>query len=164
MFSRIAVPFLALALVAGCQKNEAPPPEAPAGAVPTAAAHTATVKGSDTMVILAGRLAESFMKQNPGQTVQVTGGGSGTGIAALVNGTTEIANASRPMKPAEKKQVEARRGAPAVEFPVALDGLAVFVHETNPVREIDLDQLAGIYLGRVKNWQELGGHDAPIVL
>lgn len=164
MSHRIAVPLLALALAAGCQRSPGPERQAPGGAAPAASARTVTVKGSDTMVILAGRLAENFMKQHPGKTVQVTGGGSGTGIAALINGTTDIANASRPMKPAEEKQVEAKRGAKAVAFPVALDGLAVFVNEANPVRELSLDQLSRIYRGVVKNWKQVGGKDAPIVL
>lgn len=163
MSTRIALPLVAAAVLAACTSNEAPsqqqaqpPPAAPAKAV--------TVKGSDTMVILAGRLAENFMKEDRSATIQVTGGGSGTGIAALINGTTDIANASRPMKDAEKKQVEARRGAPVVETPVALDGLAVFVNQQNPIQAIGMEDLAKIYLGELKNWKELGGADAPIVL
>jgi phosphate transport system substrate-binding protein len=161
MTSRLALPVVAAALLAACTSDKTPPA---AGSPAPAAARAVTVKGSDTMVILAGRLAENFMKEHPGQIVQVTGGGSGTGIAALINGTTDIADASRPMKDAEKQQVQNRRGAPAVETPVALDGLAIFVNERNPLRTIAMDDLARIYLGQVKNWKDVGGPDAPIVL
>src|SRR5436309_15993573 len=93
-----------------------------------------TVKGSDTLVILGQRWAEVFMSKNPGLTIQVTGGGSGTGIAALINGTTDICEASRPMKPKELDQIKEKFGKEAVEIPVAMDGLAVFVHESNALR------------------------------
>ncbi len=127
-------------------------------------ASTLTIKGSDTLVMLAQRLAEAFMHKNPGLTVQVTGGGSGTGIAALINGTTEIATASRPMKESEKAQVQARRERPAVEHAVALDGIAIFVHESNPVPHLTLDQIKRIYEGRIKDWSEVGGPAGRITL
>jgi phosphate transport system substrate-binding protein len=134
-------------------------------AVPlTASAQALTVKGSDTMVILAQRWAEDYMKANKGAAVQVSGGGSGTGIAALVNGTTDIANASRPMKDAEKKQVQDRFGAAPVETPVAKDGVAFYVHESNPVTTLTIEQLRDIYSGDLTNWKQVGGKDAPIAL
>ncbi len=123
-----------------------------------------TVKGSDTLVILGQRWAELYMKKNPGSSIQVTGGGSGVGIAALINGTTDIAEASRPMKDAEKTQLQQKRGLPAFELPVALDGLAVYVHEKNPVQELSLEQLKKIYTGAVKNWKDVGGRDERILL
>ena len=123
-----------------------------------------TIKGSDTMVILGQRLAEEYMARNQGTVVQVNGGGSGTGIAALINGTVDLAQASRPMKDDEKASAEKARGAQIVETPVALDSLAVFVHEGNPVKELTLQQLADIYTGKVKNWSEVGGGNAPIIL
>jgi len=123
-----------------------------------------TVKGSDTMVILGQRWAEAYMSKNPGVTIQVTGGGSGTGIAALINGTCDIAESSRPMKDMEKDQVSQKRGKPVVEIPVALDGLAVYVNERNPVSELSLEQLKRIYTGAVKNWKEAGGRDERIIL
>lgn len=123
-----------------------------------------TLKGSDTMVILGQRWAESYMHRHPGTTVQVTGGGSGTGIAALINGTTDIAQSSRPMKPSEADQVKERFGTAVVETPVALDGLAVFVHESNPVTELSLGQLRDIYTGRITTWKQVGGRDELIVL
>jgi phosphate transport system substrate-binding protein len=129
-----------------------------------AAAGTLTVKGSDTMVILAQRWAEEYMKKNPGRKVQVTGGGSGTGIAALVNGTTEVANASREIKEAEAKQVQQRFRIAPVGTAVARDGVAVYVNVLNPVAQLTLEQVRGIYLGDVRSWKEVGGPDAPIVL
>jgi phosphate transport system substrate-binding protein len=122
------------------------------------------VKGSDTMVILGQRWAETYMKTSPGVTIQVTGGGSGTGIAALVNGTTDVCESSRPMKDKEKQDVEAKRGAKPVETKVALDALAVYVSEKNPLQEISVPQLAKIYEGQTKSWKDVGGKDEPIVL
>lgn len=122
-----------------------------------------TVKGSDTMVILAQRWAETFMTENPGRTVQVTGGGSGVGIAALINGGTDICTASRPMKDAEKAQAKARHGKDVVEIPVALDGVAIYVHQSCPLPSITKDQLKGIYTGQITNWRDIGGKDAKIV-
>jgi len=123
-----------------------------------------TVKGSDTLVILGQRWAEVFMKKNPGISVQVTGGGTGTGIAALINGTTDVCEASRPMREREINDVKARRGKDVLELPVAVDGLAVYVHESNPVAELSLKQLRAIYTGAVKNWSQVGGKDERIIL
>ncbi len=123
-----------------------------------------SIKGSDTMVLLGQRWAETYMKKNPGVTIQVTGGGSGVGLAALINGTTDIAEASRPMKDAEKEQLLKNRGLSAFELPVALDGLAVYVHERNPITELTLEQLKKIYTGVAKNWKDLGGNDERIIL
>ena len=123
-----------------------------------------TVKGSDTMVILGQRWAETYMKEHPGLTIEVTGGGSGTGIAALINGSTDICEASRPMKDKEKADVQAKRGAPAVEVPVALDALAVYVNEKSPLKEISIPALSKIYLGETKNWKDVGGPNHAIIL
>lgn len=123
-----------------------------------------TVKGSDTMVILGQRWAETYMKENPGTTIQVTGGGSGTGIAALINGSTDICESSRPMKDKEKAEVKAKRGVPAVEGKVALDALAVYVNEKSPATEISIPTLRKIYTGELKNWKDAGGPDHAIVL
>lgn len=126
------------------------PGPAPAGKA------TLTVKGSDTMVILGQRWAEHYMKSNPDITIQITGGGSGVGIAALINGSTNICMASRPMKDKEKAQVKEKHGKDPVEFAVALDGLAVFVHDSNPRQEISLPELKAIYTGKAKTWSALG--------
>jgi len=123
-----------------------------------------TIKGSDTMVILGQRWAETYMGKNQGTTIQVTGGGSGVGIAALINGSCDIAESSRPMKDAEKDQTKQKRGKDVVEIPVALDALAVYVHEANPIAELSLAQLKGIYTGAIKNWKDVGGRDERIIL
>jgi phosphate transport system substrate-binding protein len=129
-----------------------------------AAAQAVTVKGSDTMVILAQRWAEEYMKVKKSARVQVTGGGSGIGIAALINGTTDIADASRPMKDAEKKQVEDKFKVAAVETAVAKDGVAFYVHESNPVQTLTIEQLRDIYSGEITNWKAVGGKDQVIAL
>jgi phosphate transport system substrate-binding protein len=129
-----------------------------------AAAGTVTVKGSDTMVILAQRWAEEYMKKNPGRKVQVTGGGSGTGIAALISGTTDIADASRAIKEEEIAKVRERFNVVPSETPVAKDGVAIYVNDSNPVRQLTPEQLKSIYTGDVTNWKQVGGSDAPIVL
>jgi phosphate transport system substrate-binding protein len=122
-----------------------------------------TIKGSDTMVLLGQRWAEVYMKKNPGSRIQVTGGGSGTGIAALINGTTDICEASRPMKDKEKEDAKAKRGAAVVEIPVAVDGLAIYLNSANPIRELTLDQIKGIYTGKITNWKDVGGKDGKII-
>lgn len=123
-----------------------------------------TVKGSDTMVILAQKWAETYMKKNPSVMIQVTGGGSGVGITALINGTTDICNASRPMKPSEIDKLKARYNTLGVEIPCAKDGITIFLNETNKVKELTLKQLSDIYQGKISNWKEVGGNDAEIRL
>jgi phosphate transport system substrate-binding protein len=122
-----------------------------------------TVKGSDTMVILGQRWAETYMGKRPGVSIQVTGGGSGTGIAALINGATDICQASRPMKDKEKEQVKTRHGKEVKEIPVALDGIAVYVHESNSLPSIAQPDLKAIYTGQITSWKSVGGTDARIV-
>jgi len=123
-----------------------------------------TIKGSDTMVILGQKWAEVYMGKHPETKIQVTGGGSGTGIAALINGTTDIAEASRPMKPEEIGQAESKQHKKVKEIAVALDGLTVYVNKDNRVEALSLPQLRKIYTGQVTNWNEVGGSDGPIVL
>lgn len=125
---------------------------------------TITVKGSDTMVILAQRWAEVYMSKHSNTAIQVTGGGSGTGIAALINGTTDICNSSRPMKKSEKEKLKQRFNTLGVEIKVAKDGLAVYLNESNPVQELTLQQIKDIYTGKIINWKELGGQHAKIIL
>ena len=129
-----------------------------------AVAGSVTIKGSDTMVILGQRWAEEYMKKNPGTTIQVTGGGSGTGISALINGTTDICQASRTMSQAEKEKVRERYNTTGTETVVARDGLSVYVGDSNPVADLTLDQLKQIYTGKVTNWKDLGGPDAKIIV
>ncbi len=123
-----------------------------------------TVKGSDTMVILGQRWAEAFMAANPGAVIQVTGGGTGTGIAALLNGTTEICQASRPIKESEQEELQKKFGARATEILVARDGLAVYVHAENPIESLTLEQLRRLYQGEISNWKQVGGPDRPVIL
>jgi len=164
--SALAAPLAVLALaLAACTRTEPQATVAPDGGVGTAADKTTiSLKGSDTMVILGQRWAETYMKANPGITIQVTGGGSGTGIAVLINGTTDICEASRPMKDAEKADVQSKRGAPAIETKVALDALAVYVNDKSPLQEISIPALHKIYAGETKNWKDVGGPDHAIVL
>ncbi len=123
-----------------------------------------TVKGSDTMVILSQRWAETYMRLHPGTIVQVTGGGSGTGFAALLNGTTDVCQASRPIQDDENAQLVAKFGEKAHEFVVARDGLSIYVHESSPLTALSLAQVKAIYAGQFTNWNQVGGPDAPIVL
>jgi phosphate transport system substrate-binding protein len=123
-----------------------------------------TVKGSDTMVILAQRWAELYMKNNPTATIQVTGGGSGVGITALINGTTDICNASRPMKQTEIEKLKARYNTLGVEIACAKDGVTIFLNDANKVSELTLKQISDIYTGKIRNWKELGGDNAEIRL
>jgi len=123
-----------------------------------------TVKGSDTMVILAQKWAELYMKSNPAASIQVTGGGSGVGITALINGTTDICNSSRPMKQTEIEKLKGRYNTLGVSIPCAKDGVTIFLNESNKVQELTLKQLSDIYTTKIKNWKEVGGIDAPIRL
>jgi len=121
------------------------------------------IKGSDTMVNLGQAWAEEFMNRYPETSIAVTGGGSGTGIAALINGTTTIAQSSRDMKPEEKDGVLKATGKTVQDFKVALDALAVIVHPSNPLSELSIGQISDIFSGKVKNWKELGGANQPIL-
>jgi phosphate transport system substrate-binding protein len=126
-------------------------------------AKSITIKGSDTMVILGQRWAETYMKEHPDSRIQVTGGGSGTGIAALINGGTDICEASRPMKDKEKEMVRARHGKDVSEIPVALDGIAIYVPLSSPIQSLTKAQLKSIYTGVVTNWRDVGGKDQRLV-
>jgi phosphate transport system substrate-binding protein len=145
---KIAIILLAVTVI-GCTSNES---------------KKITVKGSDTMVILSQKWAEAFMKKNPKTTIQVTGGGSGVGIAALINGSTDIANASRPMKPSEIDQLKEKYKSSGLEIACAKDGLSVFLNKENPVSELTIDQLGAIFSGKITNWKEVGGDDQKIQL
>jgi phosphate transport system substrate-binding protein len=129
---------------------------------PTGATASIQNKGSDTMVNLALAWAERYQAEHPEVSLSVTGGGSGTGIAAMVNGTVDIANASRAMTADEINQAEAN-GITPVEFVVSRDAIAVVVNSSNPVRRLTLQQISDIYSGKLNNWIEVGGEDRPIV-
>jgi phosphate transport system substrate-binding protein len=128
------------------------------------AAKPITVTGSDTMVIMNARLAEAFMIRSPGTFVQVTGGGSGVGIAALINGTVDIAAASRPIKSSEIDKLKSRFATTGFAQPIARDGLSVYLNTANPVKALTIAQIRDIYTGKLTNWRQVGGNDAPIVL
>ena len=127
-------------------------------------ANKITIKGSDTMVILSQQWAEAYMKKNPGTTIQVTGGGSGVGLAALINGSTDIANSSRPIKPTELGKIKAKYKKNAIEIACAKDGLSVFLNKGNSVSELTIQQLGDIFSGKITNWKQVGGADAKIQL
>jgi phosphate transport system substrate-binding protein len=138
--------------------------QGPAGQDGTAqAAQTIENKGSDTLVNLALAWAEAYTQLHPEIRISVTGGGSGTGIAAMINGTVDIANASRKMKPEEVAAAEAN-GISPVEFVVARDAIAVVINPTNPVDQLTLQQISDIYTYKITNWRQVGGEDRPIVL
>jgi phosphate transport system substrate-binding protein len=119
-------------------------------------------KGSDTMVNLALAWAELYQSLHNEVSISVTGGGSGTGIAALANNTVDIANASRAIKDEEIAEMNAN-GIEPVEFVVARDAIAIIVHPDNPINELTLPQISDIFSGEINNWKELGGEDRPIV-
>jgi phosphate transport system substrate-binding protein len=123
-----------------------------------------TVKGSDTMVILAQKWAETYMGKNPGTKIQVTGGGTGTGFAALQNQTADLCNASRKIKSKEIENCQKAFNKRPTEYKVAIDGLSVYVNADNAVKELSLEQLELIFTGKIKNWKQVGGADAPITV
>jgi phosphate transport system substrate-binding protein len=131
-------------------------------AQPSQAASNITVKGSDTMVILGQRWAEEYMKKHADIAIQVTGGGSGTGIASLINGTTTLANSSRPIKSEEIEQAK-RNKIEVVEFKTAMDGLGVVVSADNPVDHLTMTQIGKIYTGYISNRKQVGGPDKRII-
>ena len=133
-------------------------------AAASATAGNITAKGSDTLVILAQKWAETYMAKNNGTKIQVTGGGSGTGFAALQNQTTDLCNASRKIRAKEIETCIKAFGKRPTEYKVALDGLSIYVHADNPIKEVSMEQLELIFTGKVRNWKALGGADAPIVV
>jgi phosphate transport system substrate-binding protein len=145
-------------LFSGCAPQDPAQPDT----TPQAATTSIENKGSDTIVNLALAWAERYQSLHPEVRLSVTGGGSGTGIAALINGTVDIANASRQIKSEELAAAESNGGEP-VEFVIARDAIAVIVNPENPVDELTLQQISDIYSGKINNWLEVGGEDRPIV-
>lgn len=160
MMKKIALLLLVLLLLTGCQSDSKTSTEAGTGG--EVSTDYIENKGSDTIVNLALAWAEKYQTVDTEVRISVTGGGSGTGIAALVNGTVDIANASRQIKPEEIADVEAN-GAPPVEFVIARDAIAIIVHPDNPVNQLTLQQISDIYSGEINNWSQVGGDDRPIV-
>lgn len=121
------------------------------------------IKGSDTCLPLSQAEAEAYMKKDPNASIAVTGGGSGVGLAALISGTTDIAQSSRSMKMDEKLKMQ-EAGKAFKEVIIAFDALAVIVHPNNPVSQLTREQLEGIFTGKIANWKEVGGEDLKIIV
>ncbi len=121
------------------------------------------IQGSTTVLPIAQAAAEAYMEINKNADITVRGGGSGTGIAALIDGATDIANSSRPMKTKEMKQAR-EKGVDPVGTVIALDGIAIIVHKNNPINEISIDDLKKIYTGKMTNWGSLGGKGNIVVV
>jgi len=138
-------------------------PAAGGATLPPAPKTSIQNKGSDTMVNVALAWAEAYGRVHPEIQIAVTGGGSGTGIAALINGSVDLANASRAITADEHAQAQAA-GIDPVEFVVAGDAIAIVVHPSNPVDRVTIPQLSALFSGQITNWRELGGEDRPIVL
>ena len=120
------------------------------------------IAGSDTMLPLAERWAAAFMERNPGVVVHVEGGGTGTGITALVAGRVDLATGSRPLLPEEVRALAARHDTVGLSIRSARDGLSVYLNPANPVRELSLPLLKSLFAGRIGGWQKLGGPEAPV--
>ena len=152
----VAAVFLAALTLTGCAGGQTSAEGEQSG-------ESIHIVGSDTLVNLALAWAEAYAAEHPSTRISVTGGGTGTGIAALINGTVDIANASREMKTEEVARAEAN-GIEPTEFVVARDAIAVVVNPVNPVSQLTLQQISDIFTGKLTNWQQVGGEDRPIVL
>lgn len=133
------------------------------GMVSTAFAGNLEVKGSTTVFPIMQKWVEAYMAKHPDVKISVSGGGSSNGIKALLDGTTDIAMASRKMKSKEVTKAK-EKGIDAVEHVVALDAVLPIVHPSNPVSDLTTDQLRDIYTGKITNWKEVGGADSSIVV
>jgi phosphate transport system substrate-binding protein len=152
----LIITIVFLIFLTACQRSQEEPSSSPSGAA------FIENKGSDTIVNLALAWAERYQEENPDVRISVTGGGSGTGIASLVNGTVDIANASRKIKPEETSAAEAN-GISPIEFVIARDAIAVIVNPGNPVDQLTIGQISDIFSGKYSNWRDIGGEDRPIV-
>jgi phosphate transport system substrate-binding protein len=114
------------------------------------------------MLNLTGRWSEAFMRRNPGVVIQVQGGGTGAGVAALLEGRADLGTGSRPLLPEEVQKLTERHDSLGVSFRCARDAVSVFLNPVNPVRDMSLPQLKGLFAGRIQSWREVGGTDAPV--
>ncbi|MCE5191838.1 MAG: phosphate ABC transporter substrate-binding protein [Actinomycetia bacterium] len=164
-FGLIAALALGAVGLAGCGTTASDTTSTSTTETPAAPQLTGTinVEGSDTLVNVATAWSQKFMEENPGVMISVKGGGSGTGIASLINKTIDFADASREMKQEEIDQAKAN-GVNPVEHTVARDGIAVIVNPANPVEGLTIEQIGKIYRGEIKNWKEVGGSDKAIVV
>jgi len=161
MLSKKIVPWLAVLLLllqVSCDSGEKDSTKSQSGSQ-----KSLSIKGSDTMVHLTSSWAEHYMGQHPDAQISVTGGGSGTGIAALLNGTTDICASSREIQ-GKEKELAAQKKIDLVEYAVARDGLAIIVNPANPVAELSMEQLRKIFIGEYTNWKDMGGPDLPIIV
>jgi phosphate transport system substrate-binding protein len=156
--AKIILLLLTIILLSGCEQGAQAAPDS----TNPAQIKTIVNKGSDTLVNLALAWAEKYHQLNPDVEISVTGGGSGTGIAALINGTVDIANASRQIKTEEIQQAK-KNGVNPVEYVVARDAIAIIVNPQNPVTQLTIQQLSDIYSGKISNWKEVGGENRVIV-
>ena len=158
-----ALAFFALVLGSGCKKKDSAQPEGAASGSAPAKKQSIQNIGSDTMVNLAQAWAEEYAKLEPAVSIEVSGGGSGVGIAALINKTADIANSSRKLEPEEEAKAKAGSGQAPSEFLVGFDGLAVYVHKSNPLDSISIEELGDIYRegGKIANWSEVGVKEIP---
>jgi phosphate transport system substrate-binding protein len=147
MEKRIAALAIAMLLLLGCASRQE--------------SSQLKLGGSDTMVVLGQRWAEQYMSQNPGSSVSVTGGGSGVGIAAIIDGTTDIAQSSRDMKEAEIASANSK-GVNPLKTIVAYDGIAIIVNIDNPMESLTMEQARQIFTGNTTNWRDVGGKDEKI--
>jgi len=162
---RVCLVVAACLTLAGCppDRQETSGTHATSEQPPAEAATGIQVKGSDTLLQLGQRCAEVYQQSQPEVQIAVTGGGSGTGIAALIDGNCDIANASRQMKDEETKTAQ-EAGVNPRQYVVAYDGIAVIVNKQNRLEQLTMPQLSDIFAGRMKSWKEVGGEDAEIVL
>jgi phosphate transport system substrate-binding protein len=130
----------------------------------TLAPSTIRLKGSDTMIILTRLWAEEYMRQHPGISIYVEGGGTATGVEALIKGEADICAASRPLRSSEARRLLGKQGNLGVSHIVAKDALSVYLHPENPVRNLTLEQIQNIFTGKIKNWKEIGGGEEPVML
>jgi phosphate transport system substrate-binding protein len=151
--------LIIISIIYGCESR---PIDLTTNHSPTHSEIYIEIKGSDTIVNLALAWVEAYQSIHPEIRISVTGGGSGTGIAALINNTVDIANASRRIKPEEIQNAQTN-GIEPVEFVVARDAIAVIVNPNNPVNQLTLEQISDIYSGKINNWKEVGGEDRLIV-
>jgi len=157
LFLTLVLSLLCITLTA-CQ-----PSDSPGGEIANPQPQTTIEnKGSDTIVNLALAWAEAYQSVDPSVSISITGGGSGTGIAALINNTAQLANASRAIKE-EERQAALANGIDPYEIVIARDAIAIIVNHANPLEQLTLQQLSDIYAGKIENWREVGGHDRPIV-
>lgn len=167
----LVLALAAVLILVGCSSSSTTTATNPPTTNPTTLLTTTTptlsgsfkIIGSNTITPLSSIWAENFMNANPGVSIAVSGPGSGVGIASLIDGTTDICQASRAIKTAEITQAN-EKGVNPYEIRVATDALSVVVNPANPVEELTFAQLSAIYTNQITNWNEVGGNDAPIVV